>query len=278
MAEQTTGAATAVAEPVAPADLRVPMDPNGIVKDLPCGFVRGGKRYLPAEFVPMSGYVRRMMSKKDVRDDFTEVVEVVLRQCVRRVGPFAAAGDPKVVANLTQADRDFLLMEIRRASSGGDLNALVLCAACKKRIRVTFKIDELEVVRLRDGDFEIRDDRLCFRVRSVNPPIDALCRYPIGTDRGVLEGLERNPTEAQYLLYSACLVEWGGKAGPFGMDFFDALPTATLDEFTKQFAAKKPGPILDQKVPCGNKACGADIEFTFEGSDFFFPHPTRGRP
>lgn len=265
------------ADPAASANLRVPTEPNGIVKDLPCGLVRGGKRYLPAEFVPMSGYVRRMMSRKDVRDDFAEVVEVVLRQCVRRVGPFSVPENPQIIKDLTQADRDFLLMEIRRASSTDKMRALVTCDSCEKKIEVTFMLNELEVIHLHEGDYEIRDDRLCFRVRSVIPPIDALCRFPVGSDRGILDGLDRNPTEAQYLLYAACLISWGEKTGPFGMDFFDALPTAALDEFTRQFADKKPGPILEQRAPCGNKACRADIDFTFEGSDFFFPRPTRGR-
>lgn len=275
MAETMTGAMSAGG--VAP-DSRVPTDPNGVVKELPCGLVREAALYRHAEFVPMAGVVRRMISKKDVRDDFVRVTDIVLRQCVRRVGPLQVAEHAKMLDDMTLADRDFLLMEIRRVSSGDELKALVHCGMCKKRIQITFKLDELTVVRPREGDAEIHGGRLCFRVRSASPAINALCRYPIGSDQPILEGMEKNPTEVQYRLYAACLVEWGGKPGPYEAEFFDALPVGVIDEFTRQFAAKKPGPILDQRVSCANKACGADIEFSFEGSDFFFPLPTRGSP
>lgn len=261
----------------APPDPRMPTEPDGIVKELPCGLVQGGVVHRWAEFVPMSGFTRKSISKKDVRDDFGKVSDLVLRQCVKRIGTVPTTST-RTLNNTPMADRDFLLMEIRRASRGDELKCLVVCALCKKKIEVTFQIDELEVVRLQDEDYEIHDDWLCFRVQSTNPMIDALCRFPVGSDQhDMLPIVDQNPTDAQYRLFAACLLEWNGEKGPFGPRFFDEKSTRLIDAFTEQFLAKKPGPVFEQRVSCPNSVCGTDIDFTFEGSDFFFPIPTRGR-
>lgn len=257
------------------ADPTTPTHPDGVVKELPCGLVRDGTLHRHAEFVPMAGIVRKTISRKDIREDFAKVVETVLRMCVKRVGPHSTSGD-RTLRDLPMGDRDFLLMEIRRVSMGDTLRALVTCEACKQKIQVTFNLDEIGVVRLGAGDYEIHDNRLCFRVRSVTPPVDALCRFPIGADQdGMIQAMDRNPTEAQYRLFAACLVEWNGQKGPFPPDFFDQKPVRVIDELTRQFVSRKPGPAFEQLVPCPGSGCGADIEFSFEGSDFFFPLPGR---
>lgn len=254
-----------------------PTDPNGVVVPLPCGYVHEGVRHKFAEFVPMSGGVRKAISKKSIRDDFVKVSDTVLRMCVKFMGPVDTS-NPKTMRKATLADRDFLLMEIRRESMTDKLRAVVTCQQCRKQIQVTFQLDEIEVVRLEDDGFEIVGDQLCFRIKSAKHRIDALCRYPIGEDQDhVVDLVEENPTAAQYQLYSACLIEWNGKSGPFDDDFFDSLLVKQIDEFTKQFVEKKPGPVFEQQVSCPNKECRTDISFTFEGSDFFFPLPTRGR-
>lgn len=280
MAEETpatVGEVEALDAPDMPADPKVPTHPEGIVKELPCGLVKDGELHRWTEFVPMSGFTRRSISKKDIRDDFSKVSEMVLRQCVKRIGTVPTTST-RTLDNTPMGDRDFLLMEIRRASMGDELNAIVICVLCKKKIRVTFHIDELDIVRLESGDYEIINNQLCFRIESAKPAINAICRFPIGGDQGdMLPIIETNPTEAQYRLFSACLIDWNGNPGPFDYRFFDDLSTKVIDEFTAQFLAKKPGPIFEQVVACPNAACGTDIEFSFEGSDFFFPLPTRGR-
>lgn len=263
--------------PQVPVDDKTPIDPNGIVVELPCGFVFEGKRHLYAEFVPMSGKVRRAISKKSVRDDFVKVSDIVLRMCVKRFGPVETTS-AKTLQQATLGDRDYLLMEIRRESMSEELRAIVQCQSCRKQIQVTFHLDEIEVVKLKEGGFEIHDGRLCFRIQSTEHRLDALCQFPIGENQGlIVDYLDENPTDAQYRLYAACLLDFNGQKGPFDTYFFDELPVAQIDEFTRQFAAKKPGPVFEQKVSCPSAGCGADIAFTFEGSDFFFPLPTRGR-
>lgn len=264
------------ADEVAKYDPMAATDAEGIVKKLPCGLVKDGVLHQYAEFVPMRGRVRRAISKKDVRNDFAKVSDAVLRMCVKRVGAIPTTS-PKTMAELPMGDRDFLLMEVRRASMSDKLDALVKCASCRKDIRVSFQLDEIEVVFLKDGNYEIHDDQLCFRIQSDKPRIDALCRFPIGSDqKDMLPAIDANPTDAQYRLFAACLIEWNGEKKEVRSEFFDDLLVDVIDEFTQQFVSKKPGPVFEQKVSCPNVVCGSDISFTFEGSDFFFPLPERG--
>lgn len=247
-------------------------EPGGLVITLPCGVVKDGKIYRDAEIVTIGGHTRLLISRKGVREDFLKVSDIVLQQCLRRVGPFRMES-ARAINRMTLADRDFALMEIRRASMGDELRAIPTCAGCKKKIQVTFQFDELKVVRLETGDFEIHDDQFCFRIESRDPAISALCRFPIGEDQQLaIPFIEQNPTEAQYRLQAACLHEYNGQKGPFDYSFFDRMSnTRELDEFARLFAARKPGPVFEQKVTCPTPGCGADIEFTFESSDFLFP-------
>lgn len=273
--EAGTGAEVPAAAPIV-VDPKTPTHPNGVVVELPCGLVYEGTVHKYAEFVPMHGKVRKAISKKSIRDDFAKVSDMVLRMCVKRIGTVETTS-PKTLRNTTLADRDFLGLEIRRASMTDKLRAILTCKACKKEIRVTYHLDEIEIVRLEEADYEIVDDRLCFRAASAEHRLDAVCQFPVGEHQDlVVDLVEENPTDAQYRLYAACLIEWGGKKGPFDAFFFDELPVAQIDEFTRQFIEKKPGPVFDQKISCPNRSCNVDINFTFEGSDFFFPLPIRG--
>jgi len=262
--------------PTAPSVVSAPegvTEPGGIVVSLPCGVVKDGRIYRDAEIVTMGGHTRMSIARKGVREDFQKVSDIVLRQCLRRVGPFRMES-AKAINRMTLGDRDFALMEIRRASMGDELRAIPTCVGCKKKIQVTFKFDEIEVIRLEQDDFEIHDDQLCFRIESRDPVISALCRFPIGEDQPlVMPFVEQNPVEAQYRLQAACLIEHNGQKGPFDHHFFERLPTRELDEFARLFVAHKPGPVFEQKVTCPTPGCGADIEFTFESSDFLFPQP-----
>jgi hypothetical protein len=101
-------------------------------------------------------------------------------------------------------------------------------------------------------------------------------RYPLGGDQEALvSSMDRNPVEANFKLYAECLLEWNGEDGPFRSNLFERLPVRVLDEFEDQFAQAQPGPVFEQSVGC--PSCAATIQFTFEGSDFLFRPPKRGR-
>jgi hypothetical protein len=261
--------------PVAAASPETPADPFGTVVELPAGLWHKGQVHRDVEIVPMTGLTRKAIARKEVRANPSKVTDIILGQCINRIGTFTHISD-KVLDNLVLGDKDFLLLEIRRVSMGDTFKSNVTCAACSNDIEVTFHIDELEVIRIKEGEYEVVDEQRTFRIQDEALKIDAVLRYPVGKDQGALLGVsDRNPVEANFKLYAECLLQWAGDKGPFRASFFERMPVRVLDEFEDQFTKAQPGPVFEQSVGC--PACAANIEFTFEGSDFLFRPTRRGK-
>lgn len=242
---------------------------------LPSGILRDGKVHREAEIIPMTGLTRKSIAREDVRTNASKVTDVILLQCVKKIGPVTAITN-KLIGELLLGDRDALLLEIRRVSMGDIVTATVECDGCQNKIEVKFNLDEIVTTELKEGTFEIKDGQRVFRVQNAALQINALFRFPKGEDQqAILPFLQKNPVDANFRLYALCLMEWNGKVGPFDGGFFERLPVSVLDAVDDQFSEVQPGPDLRQNVSC--PVCTKDIEMTFQGSDFLFRLPKRGR-
>ncbi len=266
-----------------------PAGESGTAITLPCGILRNKMVYRDAEIIPMTGFTRKSIAREDVRGNPVKTTDIILAHCLKRVGPVTSI-TPKFLAEMLIGDRDFLLLEIRNISMGDTITSKVDCEGCKNKIEVRFKLNELEDIVLKDGDYEIvdrlptkegvlemKDGLRVFRMEIMSPSglFSAKCRYPNGGDQVIIvEHMQKNPIAANYKMYAACLLEWGGESGPFNESFFDGLPVTVLDDFEEAFNAALPGPVLRQEVPC--PVCKTIIELTFQGSDFLFHLPKRG--
>jgi hypothetical protein len=262
----------------------------GVSVTLPCGILKDKQIHRDAEIVPMTGLTRKSIAREEVRNNPIKTTDIILSHCLKRVGPVTAIS-PRFLSDMLIGDRDFLLLEIRRISMGDSIKSRVTCGECKNSIDITFKLDELETIHLKEGFeivekiqlaegmLEMPDGIRVFRVdvpaSAAHKGVAAKFRYPNGGDQAiVIEHIRKNPIAANYKLYSACLVEWNGEVGPFRETFFDSEPVTLLDAFENKFNDALPGPILDQKVPC--PVCQTPIEMSFQGSDFLFHLPRRG--
>lgn len=247
----------------------------GKTVQLPCGYLtKDGTIIREAEIVAMTGLTRKSIAREDIRSNSAKVTDVILLQCLKRIGSVALINN-KIINELILGDRDFLLLEIRRLSLGDKITANTECGGCKKKLDVVFSVNDIPVTGLKDGSFEIRDGVRVFRIQNEVPHVDAVLRFPRGEDQQVyLPTISKNPIEANFKLYAACMVEWDGKPGPFRPDFFERLPVNVLDVLDGGFSENQPGPDLRQNVSCPE--CAADIELTFEGSDFLFRPRKRG--
>lgn len=247
----------------------------GKVVQLPCGYFKDGQIHKEAEIIPMTGLTRKAIARDDVRTNSAKVTDVILLQCLKRVGTLLGINN-RLVGDLLLGDRDFLLLEIRRISMGDIINSATECEDCKNKIEVKFNIDEIKVYPLNEKECETLDGQRVFRIQSSSPPVNAAFRFPRGEDQyAILPLLQKNPVEANYRLYAACLVEWNGNKGPFAASFFESLPVSTLDVIDGEFTERLPGPDLSQEVSC--PVCSSGIEMTFQGSDFLFRLPKRGQ-
>lgn len=283
-AEETAEQPEQPAVPASPSDPseRIPFVEGGRVFDLPApALLPGGAMSRVAEVVKMKGDTRQTLAKKEYRADFAKSTDLVLSQCLKRLG-----SDPEqlrwAMGRLPVGSRDAVMMEARRLSMGAELTANLVCRECKSKVVVEFNLDEIPMRRLEEGDFFVRDDYLCFRIDAKaidGTRVKAACRFPVGSDQHeVLPVVRRNEVESNYRLYALCLLEWNGEpAGDVDHHFFGKMDVDVLDAFEEAFSEAQPGPIFEQEVPCPGAGCGVDISFTFEGSDFLFRPQKRGK-
>ncbi len=247
---------------------------GGTILSLPCGYVRDGILYKEVEIVPMTGLTRKAIARDDTRNNATRVSDIIISHCLKRIGPFTSITS-KVLADLVIGDRDFLILEIRRVSMGNAITTNLVCGECKAKIDASFKISDLKVIRVYEGDEKpvIEDGNIVFALDTTK--FKARCRFPKGSDQAlIMMDAAKNPVAASYGLYTACLLQWNDKKGPFETLFFESLPLDVIDEFEEKFMAVQPGPVMSQDASC--PSCGASVDFTFRGSDFLFRVPKRG--
>lgn len=255
---------------------QVSAETPGKIVQLPCGYIaKDGKIHRDAEIIPMTGLARKSIARDDVRSNPAKVTDVLLLQCLKRIGPVTSINN-RVIGDMLVADRDFLLIEIRRVSMGDTVTANTECEKCSNKIEVKFKLDEIPVTPLKDGQFEMKENLRVFRIQNESPHLNAVFRFPKGDDQHlIVPFINKNPVEGNYRIYSACLLEWDSKPGPFNGTFFDRVNVDVLDVIDELFLGRQPGPDFTQKVAC--PVCTADIEMSFQGSDFLFPLPKRGK-
>ncbi|HUU43435.1 MAG TPA: hypothetical protein VMX57_06620 [Planctomycetota bacterium] len=250
--------------------------------ELPCGAILpDGTVHRAAEVVKMKGETRAAVARKDVKSDFAKASDIILSQCLKRVGPSTTASR-EALGRMVLGDRDFLMLETRRISMSDELKANLPCphAGCKRTIEVIYQLDEIEVRRIPDEARIVHEGRLCFRVDTKaidGTPVKALCRFPVGADQHALQPHYRsNEVRANYRLYAMCLLQWdGAPATDKDFKFFEDMDVDLLDAFEEAFVSAQPGPIWEQEVECPN--CSGPIRFSFEGSDFLYRPPRRGR-
>jgi len=247
---------------------------GGTILTLPCGYVRDGALYKEVEIIPMTGLTRKALAREDTRNNAAKVSDIIISHCLKRIGPFTSITS-KVLADLVIGDRDFLILEIRRISMGDTITTNIVCGACKAKIDALFKISDLKVIRVYEGDEKpiIEEGNIIFRLNTKK--FKAKCRFPKGSDQAlIMPDATKNPVAASYGLYTACLLEWNDKKGPFETSLFESFPLDIIDEFEEEFMAIQPGPVMSQDASC--PSCGASVDFTFRGSDFLFRVSKRG--
>ena len=247
------------------------------VVELPCGYLLDGKLHTSAEIVPMTGMVRKMIARPETRQNPAKVIDTLLLQCVKSIGPVSRV-KKDVTDRLFLADREFLVLAIRKASLGNTVTTNLQCESCNAKMTITVDLTrEVPVKKLKDVEHTIEDGLVVFSIQDDSKGIDVKFRLPIGEDQHALSSLYRkNPIEANYALYQRCIISWNGApANELDPRLFDTLPLPTIDFIDAAFMEAMPGP--DMRVPIDCIECGREMILSMESSDFLFPLPKRER-
>jgi hypothetical protein len=116
---------------------------------------------LPIGFTDQTGRVHRLATIRKMRGheeallydtsySAGKLVTELLRCCLVRLGDLESVNADDV-SQLYTADRNYLLLELRRITLGDKLSAVYICPRCSNNISVLEDLSQLEVRRLEEG-------------------------------------------------------------------------------------------------------------------------------
>ncbi|HEY8946854.1 MAG TPA: hypothetical protein VIM73_21575 [Polyangiaceae bacterium] len=243
--------------------------------ELPVGYLdENGCLHRTARLRKMTGHEEALLADRKLRKNGGKLVTELLTSCLRQIGTKKAT--TQVVAELTSADRNFLLLELRKITFGTELEARYTCPACGDVNAVSEDLDALPVRRT-DGDahpeivVELADG---YEDKDGNYYDRAVFRLPTGADEERIAGeLKDNPSRGMNALLARCLTAFGDMPEKVRQ----GLGTKLLADLTLQDRARieralreqMPGVDLRRAIECA--ACDHKFSVSMDLTSFFSP-------
>jgi len=242
---------------------------------LPLGVVKGDEVVRDASIREMTaGMRRKVVARKNQKNPAKGITEVLFG-CVETL-----AGAPPTVHDLnalTEGDRDFLLLAIRRESLGDTVTTQMPCPNCNEEIQFELDLNQIRINSLEKGtDYELVNGTPVTSVENDDLGLLVKMRFPTGFDWIALSPkLRTDPMEANYEIYARILKLWqrgeDANAGPFTPDFVDSLSLKEITWFERACRKAQPGPDWFIRVTCD--LCGRKTLLDLSDSDFLFTTP-----
>lgn len=202
------------------------------------------------------------------------LVSELLSSCLLRLGELAPV-PVEVAAELYTADRNYLLLALRRITLGDALRAGYRCPGCGAEVTVQEDLGGLAVRRLADGE-RLADLRVELEDGYVDRDgvrhSEVLLTLPRGVDEEfVAPMLVKDPLKAQDALLLRCIKRFGSLPQAvleaYGVKILRDLTLGDRRRLQCAFSAQLPGVDFVRLVECGQ--CGTRFESVLDVADFF---------
>lgn len=242
--------------------------------ELPVGYVdEDGRVHRAAVLRKMTGREEVLLADRKLRQNGGRLVTELLASCLRRLGELEPV-PREVVSRLTSADRNYLLLELRKITFGSTMETTYDCPSCGESNRSLQDLDELTVRRVNgEGAPDVVVDLEDGYVDSGGELYTTIVfRLPTGADEErVATALKGNASEGMSALLTRCLVA----VGDMPQQRREALGTKVMTDLTlgdralidRAFRIGIPGVELVREVEC--EACGRRVERNLDLSSFF---------
>ena len=178
---------------------------------LPIGYTdSAGRIHRRAVLRKMRGHEEALLY--DASLSAGQLVTELLRSCLLRLGDLSPV-DAETVAQLYTADRNYLLLELRRITLGDQLQASYRCPQCGGDVAVVENLAEMEVQRLAEGQV-LADRALALEDGYVDRKGTLHTALTLTLPRGLDEEfvspmVARDPLKAQDALVLRCIKRFG---------------------------------------------------------------------
>lgn len=240
---------------------------------LPIGYIdQAGRAHRRATIRKMRGHEEALLYDPTLTAG--RLVTELIRSCLVRLGDLTTV-DSDVVSQLYTADRNYLLLEMRRVTLGDRLRASYLCPRCGGDVSVMEDLSQVEVRRLDDGqtlaDIELElEDGYVDREGTLHT--DLTVTLPRGVDEEFVSPMaEKDPLKAQDALILRCIKRFGTlpKAAleAYGVKILRDLTLGDRRRLHEALNGETPGVNFRRSMRCGQ--CGTTFEGVMDVSNFF---------
>jgi hypothetical protein len=220
----------------------------------------------------LTGNEEALLVEPRLRQNPGKLITALLASCVRTLeGDKVPAA---TVRSLACADRNFLLLELRRYTFGDELEACYRCPRCREATIVLEDLGTLEVRTVSDGAetevvVELEDG---YRDPSGNVHREVVFGLPKGEDEeAACGGRDLNPSRQRDALLARCL----RRVGDLEPHRVEALGPRILAELTmsdrrlvqRALEANAPGPDLTRTIACAH--CSEEFRAHLDMTRFF---------
>jgi len=245
--------------------------PPGVVVRLPIG-PDSGEAGATAVVRKMRGHEEALLHDPDLGP--AALVSHLLAGTALRIGECERPGVEAVEA-MYSADRNHLLLQVRRLTLGDRLAAVYACPACAARVRVIERLDELPFVALEEtGDPEAVEVTLedGWTDREGTTHTEVVLRLPRGSDEQfVTTFVASDPVAAADALLLRCVVRFGSvpssELDAFGLRILRDLTLGDRARLQRALHEDAPGTRMLRGIECTD--CGARFERQLDVTDFF---------
>jgi hypothetical protein len=243
--------------------------------ELPIGLTdAGGVVQRRAAIRKMRGHEEALLYDRNLGPG--ELVSHIIAGTLLRLGALEELG-PELVGQLYSADRNYLLLQIRRVTLGDEMAASYTCPACASLVETVERLDEIPVRGLgADEDpesiaVELEDG---YRDRGGAEHTTVTLRLPRGEDEiFVSPSLERDPMKAADALTLRCIRSFGtlplAELQAYGLRILRELSFGDRLRLQRALNDEAPGANLRRTVHCHE--CGTRFERILDVTDFFVP-------
>jgi len=247
--------------------------PRTVVVQLPVGYTDAqGRNHRDVALRKLRGCDEALLYDASVTG--AELVTRLLHSCVVSIGSFSPV-EPALFDQLTSADRNYLLYELRRITFGDDWLAVYACPACETIVRRTEDLSSFVVRRLADGEaprdveVELEDG---YQDRGGVTHRRIVARLPRGGDEAfVARFADADLFQARDALLVRCIRQFGTLSRAalegYGAKILRELTLGDRQRLQRALTDATPGVEFQRSVSCPE--CGMEFEAVADITDFF---------
>jgi hypothetical protein len=242
---------------------------------LPVGYSAegNGAAHREATLRKMTGNEEALLADPKLRGNGGRLITALLASCLTDLD--GGKVDAAALRRMASADRNYLLLELRRLTFGDEMEARYRCPRCGAVTAVVEDLSAVEVRRLDGGlaDAEVRVTlKDGYRDPDGNWQRELVFGLPTGEDEEAAAGRkDNNPSRQRDALLARCLRQVGTleqrRIQAMGVRILADLSLGDRRLIQKALDEAAPGPNLTRTITCDG--CGEEFRTALDMSHFF---------